>query len=341
MMSQMVRLDQINHKVVVSGDFEIANEIVFAYLDARSADTYDEELERALVLGCYALSLDNTGEVLNKVALDLNGELQRLRVLMDLRGIRARSASVSGAEAEVGIIDVLQDYADAHQWNDDIRATGASTGTIARRKVGDAVIDIAGSERSIVIESKADKSVALGGPDVSDPLTARTDFEKKTAYGQGLTALANRQADIAILVHFADAVHPKVRDGGMIQFIPEQPAFVVIVDRFAGKWESLQAAYALARELSLTWDAGAEKWQSVDLIVKRLARELGRLGAIDKQLTAMRNSAQSILDAIESVQDTREAIQESLELLNETMASIRSNPADALLKRRVFLELED
>jgi hypothetical protein len=338
-MSQIVRLDQVNKKVLVSGDFEITNEIVFARLDAIPADRYDEELERALVLGCYALSLDNTGELLNKVATDLNGELQKLKVLMDLRGLRQRAATVSGAEAELGIIDVLQTFADEHAWADEIFDTGSATGRLPRRKVGDAVIAIAGTDRRIVVESKADKSVTLGGPDVSDPLTSKADPEKKTAYGQGLTALANRDADIAILVHFEDSAHQKIRDGGIIQFLPEQPAFIVMVDRMAGRWEGLEAAYSLARSLSLSWEAGTEKWQAVDLIVKRLARELARLESIDRQLESMRKSAQDILDAIESVKGTREAVQESLGLLGETMASIRANPADALVKRQVFLEL--
>lgn len=86
-----------------------------------------------------------------------------------------------------------------------------------------------------------------------------------------------------------------------------------------GSRQAHQAAYALARELPLTWDAGAGKWQAVDLIVKRLARELARL------------------DSIESVMGTREAIQQSVELLRETMASVRAKPADALIKPRVFL----
>lgn len=87
-----------------------------------------------------------------------------------------------------------------------------------------------------------------------------------------------------------------------------------------GGRQAHQAAYALARELPLTWDAGAGKWQAVDLIVKRLARELARL------------------DYIESVKDTREAVQQSLEFLGETIASLRANPADALTKRRILLD---
>lgn len=340
-MSEIVRLDQVKNSVIVSGDFEITNEIVFALLDATPADRYDEVFEKALALGCYALSLNDTGEVLNKVAVDLNGELQRLKVLMDLRGLRERTATFSGSEAERSIIDVLQAYADNHSWSDEIVDTGAGVGRLPRRKVGDVVIDIAGTERRIVVESKADKSVTLGGPDISDPLTAKADPEKKTAYGQGLTALANRDADIAILVHFEDSAHLRVREGGAIQFLPELPAFVVIVDRVAGRWEALQAAYALGRALSLCWDSGTERWEAVDLIVKRLARELARLQSIDTKLESMRTSAQVILDAVDSIEEIRQAIQQSLELLSDKMSSLRANPADALGKRQIFLELAE
>jgi hypothetical protein len=337
-MSRCLHLAKDGRKVVIKGEVEIDNEIVYALFDKSPADQYDEIFERALVLGCYALQLNGTGELLNKVALDLNADLQHLKMLMDLRGLKERSAAVAGGEAELDIVDTLQAYADDHQWADEVTNTGSSVGVIARRKVGDAVIAIAGTDRRIVVESKADKSVALGSPTTVEPLKSKTDVEKKTAYGQGLTALANREADIAIIVHFEDNAHKTVRDAGMIQLIPEQPAIVVVVDRVAGRWEALLAAYSLARALCLAWDGGAERWEAVDLIIKRVARELARLQDIDSQLNRVREAAADILASLDSIEEIRLAIRASLDLMDETVAVLQTRPMDVFAKRELFLE---
>ena len=338
-MERKVRLEQSEGKVVIGPAIEVKNELVFTFFDKTPADQYDEAFEKALVLGCYALGLEGPSELFNKVARDLNAELMHLNLLMDLRGLKERSASVSGEEAEANIVDQLQAYADKQQWTDEITSTGATTGVIPRRKVGDAVITIAGTNRRIVVESKADKSVSLGSPTTSDPLTSRTDFEKKTAYGQGLTALANREADVAINVHFEDNAHKTIRDGGIIQLFPEQPAIVVVVDRVAGRWDALHAAYALGRALSLAWDQGTEHWEALDLVIKRTARELNRLDTIDKQIDAIRESAEGILDSLKTMTETREGMRQSLDLMNQMIAALRDNPDDALARRAFFLEL--
>ncbi len=337
-MCAFINLEHDAKTVVFKGDFQLENELVFGFFTGTPAPQYTDAFERALVLGCYALSLNGTGELLNKVAMDLNGELQQLRVLMDLRGMKERVAAVAGAEAEVNIIDTLQALSDSHGWGDEITNTGGNVGALARRKVGDAVIAIAGTERSIVIESKADKSVSLGDPATTDPTKVKTNFETKTAYGQGLTALANRRADVAIMVHFADNVHKSIRDGGVIQFLPEQPGFVVIVDRVNGSWGPLTAAYALARGLCLAWDDGAERWASVDLIVKRLRRELDRMFAIDEQLERVRTAATSILTSLDLITETRESVRESLELMAQASVALLANPTDARAKHALFLD---
>jgi hypothetical protein len=333
-----INLEHADKSVVFKGDYALTNELVFQMFAGTPATQYDETFERALVLGSYALQLNGTGELLNKVAIDLNGELHKLKVLMDLRGLRQREAAVAGAEAEINVIDALQAYADARAWDDDIAFTGNTVGVIPRRKVGDALVTIKGSERTIVVESKADQSVGLGEPGKVDPTKVKTNFETKTAYGQSLTALANREATIAIFVFFADNAPKAVRDAGTIQFLPEQPGFNVIVDRVAGTWDALNAAYALARGLCLAWDAGAEQWDAVDLIAKRLSREIDRLRSVESQFDTMRKSAMAILAALDAIDETRASMRESLELVGETIEVLMSNPADAAAKRTLFLD---
>jgi len=334
-----VHLERDGQRVVVKGDVEIRNDVVYALFDRTPAERYDEVFEQALVLGCYALGLNSTGELLSKVATDLNADLQHLRMLIELRGLKERSAAVAGGQAEADIIDRLQAHADAQGWGDAVASAGQGVGVLPRRKVGDAVISVAGTQRRIVVESKADRSVSLGGPATVDPLKTRADIEKKTAYGQGLTALANREAEVAILVHFDDNAHRSIRQGGIIQFLPEQPAFVVIVDRVSGQWDALFAAYGLARGLCLAWEAGAQRWEAVDLLVKRVDRELARLNDIDGQLRRIGQAAEGILESLQSIQSTREAIRSSLDLMAESKEALRVDPANALAKRRLYLDL--
>ena len=335
-MSDFINLEHDPRTVVFKGDFELRNELVFEFFNTTSAAQYSDAFERALVLGCYALRLNGTGQLLDKVARDLNGELRQLRVLMDLQGLKERNAAVAGQEAEFNIIDTLQDLSDRHGWGDEVTNTGGNVGAIARRKVGDAVIAISGTDRRIVIESKADKSVSLGDPAKAGPTRIKKNSEKKTAYGEGLTALANREADVAIVVHFADNVHSSIRNAGGIQFLAEQPGFIVIVDRVNGDWGTLTAAYGLARGLCLAWEEGAQRWEAVDLIVKKLSRELERMLQIDKQLSQIQEAASSILNALESITGTRESVKESLELMSKACVALLANPADAKAKLALF-----
>lgn len=336
-MAAFINLQHADHSVLLKGDFALQNELVFEFFNASPAAQYEEAFERALVLGCYALQLNGTGEILNRVAQDLNGELGRLKVLMELRGLRQQNAPSAGAEAEVDVIDALQAYADLRGWEDSITATGNTVGVIPRRKVGDALVQIAGTERSIVVESKADQSVGLGDPADVDS-RKKTNFESGTAYGQSLTALANREATLAIFVYFEDTAPKAVREAGAIQFLPEQPGFNVVVDRVTGTWNALHSAYALGRGMCLAWEAGAKQWEAVDLIVKRLSRELNRLGEIDRDLTNIRKAAEGTIKALDSIEGTREAIRQSLELMGEATEALIANPADAMAKRDLFLD---
>lgn len=336
--SRQVQLERVQELVVIKGDLEIRHPIVFEFFDSIQAANYDASLERAIVLGCYAMQLDGVGELLNKVALDLDGQLHHLKVLLELRGLKQRQAALAGSEAEVDIVDTLQLFADEQGWGDGVSNTGASVGTLPRRKVGDVLIEVSDTGRRIVIESKADKSVSLGDPSTIDPLKVRTDFDKKTAYGQALTALVNREADISIVVHFADNAHKSIKEHGIIQFFPEQPGFVVVVDRVTGQWDALLAAYSVARSLCLAWDDGTPRWEAVELAVKRVQRELLRLRDIDSQLETMKSAAATILASIEAIAANREALGASLSELEDVTAALRSKSDDAVAKRRLFLE---
>ena len=68
---------------------------------------------------------------------------------------------------------------------------------LPRRKVGDLVAKVNGADDcTVVIEAKWDKRVTDGDPTHLDESGNITKNAEKTAYGQNLTSVINREADI-------------------------------------------------------------------------------------------------------------------------------------------------
>ena len=185
----LIKLDQTKKTVYTTSTLEYDQPIVFEFFNKVPADKYDETFMQALVLGCYALSQEKIAAMLDYTARELDGGLQSLRQLMDLRNMK-QSGTAKGAEAEEDISTILQNFSDERQWDDQITATGNTIGAIPRRKVGDFTIDITvpGAERRIVVESKWDSSVQPGGP--GETAEKESPAIEKTAYGQNISALA-------------------------------------------------------------------------------------------------------------------------------------------------------
>ena len=185
-----------------------------------------------------------------------------------------------------------------------------------------------------MIEAKNDKSFPNGDP---SGLTKAATSEKSDQ-GQNYSALANREADIAIFVLDRGNSHTSFQDFEAVTFIPEQPGFTVIIDKSKGDYSALKTAYALSREILRAWDQGPNDWKPIDLLLKRINRELKRLEALDKSLEKIGKSANDILSALESVENTRKDVRDSVESLTQATDLLRVEPLAALERRAIYLE---
>ena len=333
----VVRLDHQSREVRVSGEFAISHETVYDFFKTISANDYDRTLEKALVLGCYTLQLNDIGQMLDNAARDINGDLMRLKMLFELRGIRERTTA-KGEILERDIADVLQDFADAHKWGDAITATGSKIGTVPRRKVGDFVIAVNDDKGygSIVIEAKFDKSVVLGDLTSID----KASTSETSAQAQNLLGLANRQSDFAIFVADKNNAHKSVVDAGPLSFYPEQPGFVAVIDRAQGDWQALHIAYAISRSLITAGRCSAEDWDAIELIVKRAGAAVARLGAAELALDSIGKSASDILKQLTRLDEIRESSKHDVEAITRAVQTWRNAPPNAL-ERKLFFTRSD
>jgi len=331
-----VRVQHEPPQVVISENTSFTHDVIYELFKSTPKSEYDSTLERALVLGCYALQLNEIGQMLDNAARDVQGELMRLKVLFELRGLRERGAA-KGDILEADIADEIQKYADKMQWSDSITRTGNSIGSLPRRKVGDLVVnvDMEGASRSIVVEAKFDKAVPFGDPAKSD----KASSDEKSAQGQNYVALANRESNFSIFVVAKDNCHASIRDQGLLTFLPEQPGFVAIVDRTTGDWSSLWAAYSLARALCLADRADSGDWSPIGLIVKKMSRALARLDAIDGALSTVSSSAETILEEVRSISVIRESVNEEVVRLSALIEEWSKNPAGARQRMDTYLEI--
>lgn len=338
--NSLVQLNQANKSVETTGPVVIDNEVVFAYFDRLKAADYDAAFQQALVLGCYAMSQESIAQMLDATARDLDGRLEQMKLLFQLRDLKQRSAA-KGVEAEEDIADVLQAFSDQRGWGDAITATGNSVGSIPRSKVGDFKIDIAGSDRRIVVEAKWDKSVGPGDPSDVILKSAEPGVIQKTAYGQSVTALANREADIAIFVGDVSNSSAGLQKQGRLVFLPEQPGFQVLVDRANGDWSLLHATYAMCRTLVLMESRNEDAYRAIDFVVKRLQADVARLDDLNGMLESIVASAQAILDTVVVYDEQRLDIQQSLAKTAEFLDGWAEAPPESLQMRKLLLGIKD
>jgi hypothetical protein len=315
MTDTFVELRTNPNRVIFGGRFEIEDDFLYECFKAVPAAEYDDAFKKFLVVGAYAWREDRLQTFFRKVEDEVEGRLEELKVLYKVRTLRDK-ATTKGAEVERSAHEALQDFIDERNWGDEVALTGESVGKLARRKVGDLVVEIAGSERRVVIESKMDAKVPVGDPTELDGAGKVNHTPEKTAYGQNLTAIVNREADAAIIIFDRNNASPTVRGiGGAelgLRFNPELPAFIALIDPARDDWSNLFLAYSLARSLALLGE-GTLEVKRVELIVKRIIRDLDRLVKIDHQLRNAEKAANDTLNALKTVREVTEALAESSE----------------------------
>ena len=291
----IVSLDQKGRKVKLSG-FELENEVVFEFFNSRAVEQRDELLLRALYIGVLALAEDRLASFLSTTSNELGTQLESLKMIFEMKKEIFFKSAVKGAIAEQDIINFLKEHFEARGWKDEAVGTGDERGKLKGNKTGDVVCAVEGTDRTIVIEVKFDKSVKLGDIQGKDIFIRKAD----TAWSQILEAKANREAAVGMIVFDRSMVDAGISKavGGTLGFI-RGVGFVAIVDSMAGDFSNLAVAYALARDIVLHAKTIDADDAALTILVKRILKDLEGLLKMKKSVDKITKAAGELTEALD------------------------------------------
>lgn len=291
--------------VTISGTRAIKDEFIYNAFKKATNDGKSEEqfFEEALRLGVYGLMEARIAAFLGRAQNELDGGLERLKFIFELQAEEQRGTA-KGAVMEREIKDVLEEFVIQNNWKDEIAESGAALGSIEARKVGDVDVKVEGTEVRLTVESKFDKQVQLGdivGLDKRGNKNPVADVEK-TAHGQLLLSLANRQSQVALIVFDRNECHKEVQSLKQdVVFYPELPGFVVKIGKEAADFAPLRLAYSIARQLALL---GADKVSAehLNIATKRMLRDLNEFKQIEESLSKIKSGAASTIQLVGAIE---------------------------------------
>ena len=291
-------------KVVLDGMLELKDEAFYLAFKNAEKDglTKEQFFEKALRLGIYGYAEARISAFLHNAEKELDHGMENLKLIFRLKEANDNSTA-KGTIMEERIKDVLDKFFLENGWQDITSEAGSDTGEIKDRKVGDIIVKVAGSDKKVSIESKFDKSVQLG--DVlnmdyrknKDPIA---DAEK-TAFGQLLLSLANRDAKIALIVFDRATCHQSIRDLKQdVTFYPELPGWVVRIGKLENDFEPLKLAYSIARLQAISLERVSG--ENLDLVVKRILRDIDVLNKLEGLLKKIKDGAQQSIDGVRDIE---------------------------------------
>lgn len=284
-------LNQQSRRVEIRS-FELSNDILFAYFDSLAASDRDDALVKALNIGVLALMEDRLSAFLAATNNELGTELERLKLMFDLKNEVFSKASIKGLEAEEGIAKFLSEFVKLNGYEDEIALTGASSGKLERNKTGDIVCEIGGAlGAKVVIESKFNKSISLGEIE-------NRDFFKssgETALGQLIESQVNRDATCGIIVFDVSTMSPslnnKIQD---IHYVPKF-GFVTVVDYLRSDFRNLGIAYLLARDLAKSPQIEEFDQDVLFFLISKTIRDLREIWSIERLVKSNIDNNKKIL----------------------------------------------
>jgi hypothetical protein len=280
-------------KSVKFPEFESNDPLVYEFFESAKESDYEAHFNAILHIGTLALMEDRIGHLIESAGREIYPQLERFKLMLNRRdAVFKETAIKKGDEAEVLIVDVLDDFAKSNGWSDEIVQSGKRKGNFAGNKTGDVLAtiemtpDSASSATEVVlgIEVKFDKSVALGDPvDLNIETGDAKDkgFEastQKTAWSQLLETKANRDSPFTIIVFDKQLLSATMKEATEdVAYIPTVPGFVVVVNSQSGDYSNLLLVYKIARDMSVYHARGELDLdaQVLEMIVKRILHYLG------------------------------------------------------------------
>lgn len=320
-----IELKKENNEISVSGDWTLQDVLVFELLTKEASQPKMKAfIEKALKLGAYTLSVAEFQVGMQGIVRDLDAKLIHIKHAFDVREIKDQSAG-RGEIAEVDIYQHFQEFFENS--NDSIERTGASVGSLPRRKVGDYVVILENSARKIAIESKFDKSKVFGN------LAA---MKEETGLGQVALSSANREAHYSIFVaEEGGSAAKEIKD---LKFMPELAAFFVVVNPKTNQYMYLDLALKLAKSLTLAIDLDPVLAQHALLCCKLILLEVTNLKSLDSDLAALDKTSKDLLNTKSSIETKLSASVQRLGQIQEFLSSIEDhNDEQALRVQRLEL----
>ena len=161
------------NKLVKFPEFSSDDPLVYELFSKLSSDEYEDSFNAMLHIGALALMEDRIAHLIDSAEKEIYPQLERFK-LMFARGKAefTQTAQKKGEQAEVNIVDLLDEFASSNGWSDKIEQSGKIKGNLDGNKVGDVLVTIELTpsdgtpiEHTVIgIEVKFDKSISLGDP---------------------------------------------------------------------------------------------------------------------------------------------------------------------------------
>ena len=290
---------RIDHKLqrVQVDSFEILDELVYRYFGSRPEAEREAALLRAIRIGVLATMEDRFSAFLSKTTDDLGVQLENLKLLFDMKQEVFHKTAIKGVAAENDILEFMEGYIERYHLGDVVSLTGTSKCLLKNSKTGDIMVCVGGenSGRKVAIECKFDKCIKLG--DVDSPDIASNKYD--TAWSQLLEATVNRDTNASIIVFdksLADASIHRAVDG--VTYV-DGIGFICIIDYDAFDYQNLAVAYNLVRGLDLSKDGKNEEVEFVNMLIRRLLKDIRDVQNIEMLLKANIKNNQQIRKNIE------------------------------------------
>ncbi len=311
-----MKLDHKTKSFIIKKDTVIKNDLIYEFFKQTPQLSREKLFKKALNIGVMALIEDRISSFLFKTKNELGTELERLKILFDMKTEMFNKSAIKGKYAERDIVTLLNDFFDEKGWKDYAVLTGDISGEIKDAKTGDILTYVNGTEdQKIIIEVKFTEKIPIG-----DLGTRELTNNTNNIWGQLLKSRVNRKANESIIV-FDSTLSQELYDKlGPATYIPNV-GYVVFINLSANKLISLYATYSIIRsaiinmkEIKIIKEALYRK------IIDRVLTQSKKLLNIHNMIEANIKNNQKILNQIEkSINDLQISKHYLEKLLNNNL----------------------
>lgn len=309
-MSLEITINETDLTVTIEGTLILNDELLYhVFKNIGSAEKKTEHFIAALKLGVHGLQIDEVQSFISRAEKEVDVNLSILKAIRRTSEVREQTTQ-KGEILERELGQVLDEFITLNNWADSITLTGAISGALKGRKVGDLIIDVDNEKGRLAIEVKTDKSVSLGD------LKSKSKKEiEKNSHAQLLLAVINRKAELSLIVFDSENCHADIKLLPQdITFVPTIPGIIVKIGKKTGDYAALLLAYSVARELSLV-GTGVLSSARLNMALERSCRDLDQIKKLE---TYLKNIEKGAGEVNKGVKDIRDLIGQTMESFNRT-----------------------